>query len=75
MNNDRRKKLKQAVKMINEARDVVDGVMDEEQMAFDNLPEGLQEAEKGSEMEDNVSELESITEAIDEVVERIEEFY
>jgi len=75
MNNDRRKNLKKAVKMINEARDIVDDVMNEEQMAFDNLPEGLQEAERGIEMEDNVSELESITSDIDEIVERIEEFY
>lgn len=74
MNNERRKKLKEAVNFINEAKDIVDDVMNEEQMAFDNLPEGLQEADRGYEMEENVSELESITEDMDDIAERLGEF-
>jgi hypothetical protein len=57
MNQQRRDKIAQAVLLLQEARD-------EEQDAFDNLPEGLQSGERGQAMEASVSHLdEAITSA------------
>ncbi len=51
MNNARRK-------LINDARELLQTAMDEEQEAFENLPESLQYTERGEAMETTVSELE-----------------
>lgn len=60
MNNDRRKVLA-------EAKDLI------EQESFDNLPEGLQQSERGEQMEENVSNLESSMNSLDEVISCLEE--
>ena len=57
--------LKQCLNMIQNAHDVLEEVRDEEQDAFDNLPEGLQYSERGEMMEEAVDNLD---EAIDYLV-------
>lgn len=42
MNADRRKQLGEALSKLNDARIIIEQVRDEEQEAFDNLPESLQ---------------------------------
>ena len=41
----------------------------EEENAFDNLTEGLQQTMRGEQMEENVSEMEEAIDKIDEVIE------
>ena len=74
MNADRRKKLNglqdllqqtglsAAMDNLKTIRDDLEGVRDEEQDAFDNLPEGLQAAERGQDME---AAIEALTEAFE----------
>lgn len=50
MNNIRRKKLEKALSMIGSAKDILDEVRDEEQEAFDNLPESFQYSEREEQM-------------------------
>lgn len=64
MNKQNRKDLSRAIKLISEAKTILDSVMEEEQEKFDNMPENLQESEKAFCFEQNVSDLES---AIDEL--------
>jgi len=66
MNKDRRKRLTEALALLdkaetllNEADQIVTEVRDEEQEAFDNLSEGLQQSERGQLMEEAISSLES----------------
>lgn len=73
MNNLRRKMLRNVVGTLEEARDGVVGVLDEEQEAYDNLPEGLQASERGEAMSENVDILDEVVEEIDEVIEKINE--
>lgn len=47
MNKQRRIRVKDALELIDRARGILEEVRDEEQESFDNLPEGLQEGEKG----------------------------
>jgi uncharacterized protein YhaN len=69
MNASRRKELN---KLINELEDIstrIEGIKDEEQESFNNLPESLQYAEKGERMEEIISLLEdSISEIEDAVI-------
>lgn len=65
MNNERRKILKQAVSLLEQANELISGVLDEEQDAFDNMPEGLQMSERGEQIEENIGTLENITDELD----------
>lgn len=76
MNANRRKQLAEAIAKIEEARTLIEIVRDEEQDAFENMPEGLQSSERGekmetavSRMEDSLSELDCIVEALNEASE------
>lgn len=51
MNKQRRKRLEDAFELVNRAKEILDAVRDEEQEAFDNLPESFQNGERGQEME------------------------
>ena len=50
MNKQRRKKIEKFFRMIDMALEVIQGAMDEEQEAYDNLPENFQNGERGEEM-------------------------
>jgi hypothetical protein len=50
MNDERRKKLQVAASALSDACAIVEEIMDEEQEALDNLPEGMQQGEKGEKM-------------------------
>ncbi len=72
MNNKRRKKLKQAISLLDSVYEIIFQVAEEEQDCFDNLPENLQESDRGEKMEEAISELENAAEKIDEGKESIE---
>lgn len=57
MNKARRKEIARAIELIEEAREILENVRDEEQDAFDNLPESLQSSERGEAMEEYISTL------------------
>ena len=52
MNKARRKELGKAVELIQQAKELIEQCMDEEQEAYDNLPESLQYGERGMTMEE-----------------------
>lgn len=65
MNRVRRKSLKDILgkmdelsAMLENVKDAIQTVLDEEQEAYDNLPEGLQEAERGQQMQEYIDALE-----------------
>lgn len=67
MNKDRRKTIQSVLNGLLDLREQLEGARDEEQSAFDNLPEGLQGAEKGIAMETAVSSLEEALDAFDDI--------
>jgi len=58
MNKQRRKQIEKATALMQEALDILENVKDEEQDAFDNMPEGLQGSKKGELMEEIIDYLE-----------------
>ena len=66
MNKQRRKQLEKSSGLIDETRDIIQGVMDEEQEAYDNLPENFQSGERGEEMTEYIESLEETVGFLDE---------
>lgn len=73
MNKDRRKRLAAIAETIEEQMSELEYVRDEEQEAFDNLPESLQYSDRGSEMEDGISEIDDIYNDLEDIRDRIQE--
>ena len=71
MNAARRKELSKAIDLIEQAKEIISAVAEEEREAYDNLPEGLQESEMGEKMNEIVDDLEYVD--LDEVVDTIQE--
>ena len=73
MNKQRRKRVCEAFDMLHQATEILAEVGDEESEAFDNLPEGIQESERGQKMEDIIDAIDDAMEELDELVESIKE--
>lgn len=71
MNAARRKELSKAIDLIEQAKEIISAVAEEEREAYDNLPEGLQESEMGEKMNEIADDLEYID--LEEVVDTIQE--
>ena len=72
MNEARRAKLRQALGKLQEVEDMVSQVSDEEQEAFDNLPENFQDTDRGRIMEEAVDGMDEVMSLISEVSDAIE---
>ncbi len=73
MNKARRKQLEKVVEVLTAQMEELETIKDEEQEAFDNLPESIQYGERGETMEENVDELDSIITDLENVIESINE--
>lgn len=60
MNKERRNRLSEVSNMIGDVIDEIADIMEEEQEAFDNLPESLQFSSKGDKMQDYVDMMQCI---------------
>lgn len=72
MNAERRKRLGQIATAIGDARLDLEAIVEEEREAFDNMPEGLQESEKGQAMSEAADTLEEACSNLDDVASTIE---
>lgn len=66
MNEKRRERLRDAVRMLTSVAAVVEAVCDNEQDAMDNIPENLQATERFERMEDAVDSLNDALEKIED---------
>lgn len=80
MNKERRKELGRAITLLNDAqeklelaKEAVEGVKDGEEEAHGNLPESLQESDRGEAMQENIDNLDNIISELDDVYDNVEE--
>lgn len=71
MNKSRRKQLTQIVDALTESREALDDVHTEEQDAYDSLPEGLQETERGRSILEAASDLENALNELDSLIDTL----
>jgi len=71
MNKENRKELEKAISLIEDAKQIIESIKDDEQDKFDNLPEGLQQSERGEKFEENVSVLDDALSQLEEAIDNI----
>ena len=84
MNKERRTRLEKLIEKleeikdsINDIRDEIECVKDEEQEAYDNMPESIQQSDRGCNMEENIDDLDSaydidIEDSVDEIIDYLQ---
>jgi len=73
MNKARRKELSEAAEMLRNAYSIIESCKDDEEDAYDNLPESFQDGERGEEMQEYIDAMDEAMEQIDEAANAIEE--
>ncbi|NCG50570.1 hypothetical protein [Serratia fonticola] len=73
MNADRRKRLSDLFVEIEIIKGKVEDVRDEEQDAFDSMPDGLQQSERGQKLEMAISCIEEIIDGLEQACDQINE--
>lgn len=71
MNNKRRKEISKVVDTLTEISQTLSILAEEENEAFDNLPESLQESSRGDDMQEWIDRLEGSQATIDEVIDEL----
>ena len=67
MNKQRRAAIAKVIEKINQNKDELQSILDDEEFAFDNLSEGLQATEMGQTMEEAIDILGEAIEGLDGV--------
>lgn len=73
MNKTRRKWIESLVEKLYEIQSDVDSIADEENEAYENLPEGIQDSDRGNTMYENVDDLQDISNGIEDTIDRLNE--
>lgn len=74
MNKDRREELLDVTQLLDEAIDRLEEIRDDEQDAFDSLPEGLQYSSRGDAMQEAIDTLDSFGDEIAKISAKIGEY-
>ena len=74
MNNKRRKEISKIVSTLEEVRDRLSEVVDEEQSAFDNMPESIQGSDRGCDSEEAIGYLSDALDSVESALEYLDEF-
>lgn len=73
MNNVRRKEIDKLTAQIEEIKEAIEALRDEEQEAFDNMPESLQDGERGEKMQSAIDALEYAADDLQECLDHLSE--
>lgn len=73
MNKTRRKRLEEILTILQDSMTDLEYIKDEEQEAYDNLPESLQESEKGETMQEYADDIDSVISDLDSVISDLED--
>lgn len=69
MNKARRKWLENVSEMITNAKEQLEQIRDEEQEAYDNMPENLNMTDRASAMEENIDNLDTMVSDLEDILE------
>lgn len=72
MNKYRRMAIAEIIKTLTEARDELESIRDEEEEAFENYPENLQNSERGEAMQDAIEYLEEAFGGVDDAIDLLQ---
>lgn len=73
MNAKRRKQLANAVEVLNNVLGLLEEVTTDEQDAYDNLPESIQDSDKGEAMLENVDDMEDASSSLQDIIDQLQD--
>lgn len=73
MNKDRRKRIEILIKELHKHVGELEMLIDEEQEAYDNLPEGLQYSLRGESMEEAIDTMSEALDSLNDTINSLEE--
>lgn len=73
MNNERRKSIRQLCEQLDDLKEQVDALREEEEDAFENMPWSLQESERGEVSQAATSALDSAIDSLEEAIGQLKE--
>jgi biopolymer transport protein ExbB/TolQ len=73
MNRNQRKRLEKAITALENAKEAIFEIKEEEQEKFDNLNEGLQATEANQKIEQNTYDLESAGDDLESIIQELNE--
>ena len=73
MNKQDRKEICEIMNILSDAQSRIESLGEQEQEKFDNLSEGLQQAERGQKMEDDASTINDIANDLNDIIEALQE--
>ena len=73
MNAKTRKEIEKLTESLDEIKCAIEEMRDDEECKFDNMPEGLQESERGEAMQEAIDNLESASSSLEEAIDYLNE--
>ena len=73
MNKQRRKELEEVLATLEGCKDTIEYLRDEEQSAFENMPEQFQESEVGEKMQEIADALDDAVFPVEEAIDALQE--
>lgn len=73
MNNARRKEIRSIISGIEEIKDKLDSIRDDEQEYYDNIPENLQESARAQNSEEAIDSMDNVISSLEDAVGELEE--
>lgn len=75
MNNQRRNELRDVQQELRDIYARLDGLYDEEQTAYENMPEPLQDSERGERAQNAIDTIETVRDQVLEAADGIDEIF
>ena len=73
MNKARRKWLQSVINALEEQKGELESIQDEEQEAYDNLPESLNDTDRANDMYENIDGLGDAASELDDIISNLQE--
>lgn len=73
MNKERRKSVRDAMDLIEQGKEAILAIAEEEREYYENMPENMQEGEKGTRASEIAESLEDLEMSLDEIINTLEE--
>ena len=73
MNRQRRKRLEEAISKLEELQAEIQSIAEEERESFDNMPESLQDGERGQQISENADNQEYVDSDFDSLLDTLRE--
>ena len=73
MNKQNRKDIEKLIEKLDEVKTDLEFMQEDEESKYDNLPEGIQDSERGDAMQEAIENIESAVGSIEEAIDSLQE--